>query len=170
MSLASVSSLKAQFLALKPTTDRVSACTAMANLVGSFCNNVQASPGGSVGILTFSNSAMADVLMTMRGTVGNDWITKFASAWEAGISSGIITPGTITNAAWTVSSVDLSASVSNLSAAKAILVAGLSSVNASNNPPQPLAKAISDAMLAITFLATGTSVGPTPVPLPFTAQ
>lgn len=177
--LESQDALAAQLLALPPVKDQLQGVTNFVNVIANFTNQVQAGSSGSVGILTFSNAAMIAILMTQQPVGDNSWIPKFADAWYAGVASGTITPGTVTDATWDVSIVDIdtspspAATITTLSAAKSLLMSELAQVVPTQTAPILMAKAIRDATLAFTFLCIGLKKPPptgTDFPISFPAQ
>jgi hypothetical protein len=138
---------------------------------------LQAGPTGSSGIFALNRPAMIGILMTQEPTATKDWILKFADAWEAGVSGAIIAPATVTNPAWggsggvdTLTLPSGAATIVNIPAGKAILMAELSKVKPTVPAPMPLAEAVQKATKTLSFLCIGLSPGMTPVPIPFTAQ
>ena len=176
--LPSASSLKDQLKALQPTQNAVQGITDFVTVISSFTNQVQAGPTGTPGILTFGNAAMVSIMMTMQPVKDNSWIPNFANAWAAGLLAGICTPGTVTDPAWIGSVVDImtlpsaTATIPNISAAKAALMSELANVGPTDDAPLPLATAIRNATLQLQFLCIGLGPQPAllPIPLPFSAQ
>ena len=175
MSLPSVSSLNNQLLALPPTLSSHEGATQFVNVIADYINQVQAGPTGSPGILTYTRPPAIAAIEALPPVIDNSWIPNFAAAVHLGVTSGILTPGTVTDPAWTASVVDvLPPVIITLPAALAVLTAGLAPVTSGNNPAMPMAQAIHDYALAFTFLCTGLALAlpapPIPVPLPFPAQ
>jgi len=175
--LPSYTVLAHNILNLSPTT---SANTGMTNLtaqIADFMNQVQAA-GGEPGIFALAQSVVVAALAALPPVSDNSWINGFANAFEAGVTAAIITPGTVTNAAWIGSSgIDVNtlpsaSTITTIAAAKAQLISDLANVTSSNNPPYPLAQAISDATLKFIFLCIGLGPPPTfvPIPLPLAAE
>lgn len=179
MSLPSVTSLKNDILALSPTTNQVQGVTDFVNVVANFTNQVQAGSGGTPGILIFGNTAMISILLTQVPVSDNSWISTFVNAWQAGITTSVITPSTVTNAAWTGSgnkdtntSPSAATTIPTIAAAAAVLTAQLANVVPDSTAPLALAQALSDATLALSFICIGLGPGPsfTPIPITFPAQ
>jgi hypothetical protein len=177
--LPSSDDLKQSILNLSPSKDAVSGVTAFVKVIADFTNMVQGGPLGTPGILTFGNEAMIAMMLQMQPVKDASWIPKFADAWEEGILTSIITPGTISNPAiWLGSIVDVAtlptaaATILTLPAAKAVLTAELANVKPDSNAPLPLATAIRDATLALVFNAIGLGPPPTftPIPVPTSAE
>jgi hypothetical protein len=177
--LSSADDLKASLLALKPTKDSSQGIKAFVGVIADFMSKIQGGPLGTPGILTFGSSAMEAILMTMQPVSDSSWISKFADAFEAGLLTSIITPGTITNPVWLGSGgLDIltlpsgAATIITIPVAKALLVSGLASVGPTSDAPLPLATAIRNAALALVFLAIGLGPPPTfiPTPIPTSAQ
>jgi hypothetical protein len=173
--LPSVSTFSNTLLALSPVDVSLAGATQFIGAVASFINQVQAGPTGSPGILTYGESAAIAAMQSLPPVNDNSWITGFASAIHVGTTTGILVPGTVTSPAWTASLVDVDPPVIITSAiALSTLISGLSSVTSSNNPPVPMAQAISNYALALTFQCTGLALAPPgppiPVPLTFNAE
>jgi hypothetical protein len=176
--LPTASSFKDSLLALSPTKDQAEGVNNFVNAVADFSNQVQAGSTGTPGILTFGNSAMVAILLTQHPVKDSSWIMPFANAWEAGILASVITPGTVTGPAWIGSVVDVDTlpsaadTITTLSAAKAILISGLGNVAPTSDAPLPLATAIRNATLALTFNCIGLGAPPdfTPIPIPIPAE
>ena len=177
MSLDSASVLNTAILNMSPSASKPAATQAFVDVVGDFMDKIQGGPTGSVGIMTFGRSAMYAILVTQSPTTGNDWIANFASAWEAGCSAAIITPGTVSDPSWggsggvdTLTPGSGAAAIINLPIAKTTLESGLASVAPDNSAALPFANAIRDAALTIQFLCIGLSPAMSPTPIPKTAQ
>ena len=176
--LPSADTLKQNILSLKPTKNSIEGITAFVEVIADFMNLVQAGPTGSTGIFTFNNSAMISIMETMKPVKDNSWIANFANAWEAGVSGGIISPGTVTDPTWIGSGnkdietlPSASATIINITSAKAHLISNLSNINISN-APLPFATAIRNATLIFQFNCIGLGSPPsfTPIPIVFSAQ
>src|ERR1035441_10428782 len=98
--LPSANDLKNHLKALAPTKDASEGIKNFVTVVANFTNQVQAGPMGSAGILTFGNSAMISAMTAMTPVKDSSWIQNFANAWEAGILSAVITPGTVMFPGW----------------------------------------------------------------------
>jgi hypothetical protein len=172
--LPPVSDLAAQILTVPPEISSEVAATNFINVISAFMDQVQAGSLGSPGILTYNKSPAISGIQALSPVIDSSWITNFANAIHSGVTTGTLTPVTVTDPVWTASGVDiLSPTIPTLSAALATLISGLSSVTSSNNPPQPMAQAIHDYATALTFLCTGLVAGspsPTPLPLTFSAE
>lgn len=177
--LPSVSSLAADILALPTTLDALQGMTNFVGVIAAFMNQVQGGPTGTPGIFTLGNAAMIAALAAMPPVADNSWIVPFANAWEMGVITGIIVPGTVTNPIWIGSGgLDVLTvptpivTITTIALAKATLISGLASATASNNPPVPFAQAINDATLAFIFTCIG--IGPPlaflPIPIPTPAM
>jgi len=177
--LGTAQDLKSALLALEPTKDKTQGITKFVGVISSFMNKVQGGPLGSPGIFTFNDAAMIAILMTQQPVKDNSWIPTFASAWEAGCIAAVIAPGTVTNPVWIGSGTKdvatlptAAATITTLSAAKALLTAGLASVGPTSDAPLPLANAIRNATLAFVFNCIGLGPPPplTPIPVPTPAE
>ena len=176
--LGTADSLKTSLLSLPPTKDKVAGITAFVGKISIFTNQLQAGPTGSPGIFTFGDAAMISAMMSMAPVSDNSWMSKFADAWAAGVTAAIIAPGTVTSPLWLGSAVDIatlptaSATILNIAAAKASLLAGLASVGPTSDAPLPLATAIRSATLLFSFNCIGLGPPPVfaPIPVPTTAQ
>lgn len=171
--LPPVSTLASNILALPTTTSANAGMTQFVGVIAAHMNQVQGGPTGTPGIFTLGNAAMIALLAAMPPVADNSWIVSFANAMEAGILTGIITPGTVTNPAWlgsgNVDAVTLPSTVATILTiplAKATLIAALASATASNNPPVPFAQAIQSATLAFIFTCIGLGPPPTFLPTP----
>lgn len=165
--------------ALAPTKDQSSGVDAFVTAISDFTNQLQAGPTGLPGILTFGNAAFKTALLTMQPVADNSWISNFANVWEAGINTSIITPGTVTEPVWIGSGgLDVAtlpsatATITTIAAAKAVLISGLASVVPTSGKPIPLATALRNATLALTFTCIGLGSPPTltPIPIPISAE
>jgi uncharacterized transporter YbjL len=179
MSLPSAQTLSNNILALAPSSITDVAIPLFVDVIANFTNEVQAGPDGTPGILTFGNAAMVTAMEAMVPVADSSWIPIFADAWEAGITTGIITPGTVTDPAWlgsgnkdTETLASPATTIITLSAAKAILISGLMSAMPDNTAPLAFATAIYNATLAFQFECIGLGVAPTfiPIPIVFPAQ
>lgn len=174
--LPPVSSLTNDIKGLPPTLSSLEGATNFINVVAAFMNQLQAGPLGAPGIFTYTKPPAIALLMALPPVKDNSWIPNFANAIHAGATAAILVPGTVTNpSVWTASVTDILPPVNTtIAAALPVLIGGLSSVTYQNNPPQPLAQAISDYTKAFTFLVTGLALAPpgapVPVPLTFPAQ
>jgi hypothetical protein len=172
--LPSVGSLSADLLTLPEELNSAAAATNFINKIAAFMDQVQAGPTGSPGIFTYNKPPAIAGIQALTPVIDNSWITNFANAIHSGSTSATLTPGTVTSPVWTASLVDtFPPTITTLSAALSTLISDLASVTSGNNPPMPLAQAISNYTLAFTFECTGlaTSVpSPIPVPLPFSAE
>lgn len=169
--LPSVNSLSNDLLALPPTLSSLEGATNFINVVAAFMDQLQAGSGGTPGIFTYTKPPAIALLLALPPVNDNSWIPNFANAIHAGSTAAILAPGTVTNSAWTASGVDVLPPVNTgIATALPVLISGLSNVTSSNNPPMPLAQAISDYTKAFTFLVTGLVLAPPgpPVPLPLT--
>jgi hypothetical protein len=177
MSLDSASVLNTAILNMSPSASKPAATQAFVDVVGDFMDKIQGGPTGSVGIMAFGRPAMYAILVTQSPTTGNDWIANFASAWEAGCTAAVITPGTVSDPGWggsggfdTLTPGSGAAAILNIAAAKAILEAELASVTPDSSAALPFANAIRNAALTIQFNCIGVSPGMSPAPIPKTAQ
>ena len=174
--LPSVDSLSANILALTPTTDAMAGMTSFTGVIADFMANVQAGPTGSPGIFALAQSMVIPALAALPPVANSSWISGFADALEAGINAAIITPGTASNPALTTSGVDVAtlptgaATITTISAAKAVLMSDLMNATAGNNPAVPFAQAISDCTLAFVFNCIGLGPGSSPIPIPLSAE
>jgi len=162
-----------------------------AQALGDLMNKVQGGATGSPGIFAFAVPIMKAQLMTLTPTGGPEWATKLATGWQTACTASIITPGTVSNPAWTASGVDVltlptaAATITTISAAGAALSSSLSAVaqifQASNpdpgevaNAPEKMAKAFRDATLLFQFTCIGLVLAPPappfPLPLPVSAM
>lgn len=177
--LSTAEDFKNFILSLPPTRDSVEGVNNFVTVIANFTNSVQAGPTGSPGILTFGNSAMISALLTMQPVKDNSWIQRFADAWESGITTSIITPGTVIEPVWLGSAgLDIatvpsaSATILTIPTAKAGLITELSTSDLLSNSPLPLATAIRNATLALVFNCIGLGPPPffVPIPIPLSAQ
>ncbi len=173
--LPPVSSLTNDIKGLPPTLSSLEGATNFINVVAAFMDQLQAGPLGAPGIFTYTKPPAIALLMALPPVKDNSWITNFANAIHAGSTAAILVPGTVTAPVWTASIVDVLPPVNTtIAAALPVLIGGLNNVSYSNNPPQPLAQAISDYTKAFTFLVTGLALAPPappiPIPLTFPAQ
>jgi hypothetical protein len=177
--LPSVNSLSSNILALPPTTDITAGMTSLVGVISDFMDQVQGGATGTPGIFTLANSLVITALSELTPVADSSWISGFANALESGITAAIITPGTVTNPAWSGSgNLDVAtlptgaATITTISAAKAALMSGLASATAGNNPAVPFAQAISDCTLAFVFTCIGLGPPPTeaPTPIPVSAE
>ena len=177
--LASAESFANDILTLMPTNNVVQDVTNFVIKVGNFCNQVQAGDTGMVGILTFGNQAMIDAILSMQPVSDNSWVEPFVDAFIDGLSTSIISAGTVMDIAW-LGSGKLDAAtlpiatvtLTTIPLSKASLTASLLSAVPTSGPPIQFANAIRNAMLQLVFLCVGLGVGPTftPIPLPFNAE
>lgn len=179
MSLPSVSTLSNNLLALTPSDSILSAIPPFVGVIADFMNQVQANPGGSVGIFTLGNAAMIAAIEAMVPVADNSWIPIFADAWEAGVTAGVIAPSTVTDSVWlgsddkdTETSPSPTTTIVTLAAAKTVLISGLTTAMPDINEPIAFATAISNATLAFSFQCIGLGPPPTftPIPVTFSAQ
>lgn len=175
--LPNVNILAANILALPKTTDKMAGMTGFTRVIADFMDQVQASSEGSVGIFALAQSIVIPLLAALPLVADNSWIPGFADALEAGIINAIITPSTVTDRAWggsafrdTLTLPTGAATITTISAAKAILISELASATYSNNPPVPFAQAIMDCTLAFIFNCIGLGPSLTPVPIPMSAE
>jgi len=172
--LPSPGSLSSDLLTLPEELSSHQAAVNFVAKVAAFMNQVQAGPTGTPGIFTFNNASAVSGIEALTPVLDNSWIVGFANALHSGSTAATLTPGTVSSPTWTSSGVDvLPPTITTLPAALGVLIAGLGSVTSSNNPPMPLAQAISNYTLAFVFQCTGfeaTDGGPVPVPLTFPAQ
>lgn len=173
--LPSVSSLNDQLLALPPTMSAHEGAVQFIDVVANYINQVQAGPTGSPGILTYTRPPAVAAIEALPPVIDNSWIPNFAAAVHLGVTAGILTPGTVTDPAWTASTVDvLTPVIINLPAGLATLIGALPPVTSGNNPAMPMAQAIHDYAFSFIFLCTGFALAlpapPVPVPLTFPAQ
>jgi len=177
--LPSAEDFKNSILALTPTKDASAGVKAFVKVVADFTNTVQGGPTGTPGILTFGNSAMEAILLTMQPVKDSSWIMPFANAWEAGILTSVIAAGTVSEPVWIGSGgfdiatlPSAAATITTIPVAKALLIVELANVVGNSDAPLPLAKAIRDATLALIFNVIGLGPPPTftPIPIPVSAQ
>jgi hypothetical protein len=173
--LPSVSDLNNKILALRPTTSEIEGVTQFVKVIADFMNQMQAGSVGMPGIFTYNNAVAIALLQVLPEVADNSWIIPFANAIHAGSSAASLSPGTVTNPAWTASLVDVLPPVNTgLAAALPVLISGLQKVTSLNNPAMPMAQAISDYAKAFIFLVTGLVLAPPgppiPLPLPFPAK
>ncbi len=174
--LPTASSFKADLLTLPPTQNKAAGIAAFVGKVADFCNEVQAGATGSPGILTFGNAAMIAAMMSMPIVSDDSWKSLFADAFESGILTGVILPGTTIQPPWLGSIVDVAtlpspaATITTIPLVKSTLLSGLS--GATSDAPLSMATAIRDAMLQISFLCIGLGPPPlfVPIPIPISAQ
>lgn len=175
--LPPVSVLSANLMALAPSPIQAVAVMNFVDVVCDYIDMVQASPLGSPGILTTNRPIFAQTLQMQMPVPGPAWISNFVLAFQQGVSLGIITPGTVTNPVWLGSGVDVLtlptpiATIVTLELATSLLQVGLLNVSAAPGAPMPLAQAISDAVMAFSFLCIGLGPPPAfpPIPLPLPA-
>lgn len=179
MSLPSASALKDKIKALAPSTDKAAATQAFVDVIGDFMDQIQAGPTGSPGILKFGRPAMFGILMTLAPVTDGSWMIGFANAWQAGMLTSIVTPGTVSNPAWLGSgNKDIltlpaaAATIPTIAAGFAVLLGKLAAVKPDSGAPQPLADAVHAAALVLIFICIG--LGPPivfpPIPIPIPAQ
>jgi hypothetical protein len=177
VSVASAASLNSDILAMPPSADQATGVQNFVDVIGNFMDQLQAGPTGAPGIFTFGRPAMFSILMTQAPVASSAWIATFANAWEAGVLTAVVTPGTVLNPAWIgsggVDAVTLpsgAATILTVAVAKAGLIADLASVAPSASSAMPFATAIRNATLALTFNCIGLSALMVPVPIPTPAQ
>jgi len=173
--LGSADDLKNQLLTLKPSDSPIEAATNFINVVAAFFDKVQAGPTGSPGIFTYNKAVAIPLIAALPPVPDQSWIMPFANAINAGAVAGTLTPGTVTlPAVWLVSVVDvLPPVITTIAVAKNLLIAALTPVTSTNNPPLPLAQALYLYISAFIFLVTGiggTVISPVPIPVPIPAQ
>lgn len=167
--LPSVSSLNSQLLALPPVITSEAGATQFVNIIGDYIDQVQGGPLGTPGILTYLRPPVISAIQSIRPVADSSWITNFANAIHLGSTGATLIPGTITDPAWTASSVDIGpVSIITLPAALSTLISGLNQVTYNNNPAMPLAQAIHDYVIAFTFQTTGLMIIPGPSVAPLT--
>ncbi len=159
--------------ALSLPLDKVEAVNDFVTAVANFTNLVQAGPTGNPGILKFGNAAMAALLLQMPPVTDESWIPQFANAWQAGLFTSTITPGTVTNVLWIGSGgLDILTvpspivTIPTLAVAKDLLMALLATVTITPDAPLPFATAIRTATLALEFTCIGLGPPPTFTPIP----
>lgn len=174
--LPPVSALNSAILGLTPLANQHTALVNFVNVIADHMDQVQAA-GGGPGILTVNRPVFVAQLETQAPTADSSWIPNFGLAWFMGVAQGTIAPGTVSNGAWSGgSSVDIltpgngAGAIPNLSAARAVLEAGLANVKGDNSAAMPMAQAIQDGTLAMIFLCIGLSAGGSPVPVPCPAS
>lgn len=125
--------------------------------------------GGAPGVLTFARSIFKVQLDSLVPTASTSWAALMAAAWGTAITASVITPGTVTDPAWsgsgnkdTVTLTTGAAVITNIAAAQASLQASLLAIDPSDSN-RAMAKAFRDATL--TLLLTCIGLGPPP-PLP----
>lgn len=173
MAVSTAADLNTKILALSPSTSKPSAVQAFVDVIATFTQDVQAGSMGSPGVLTLNKPAMVGILTSQSPTAGNDWIMTMANAWEAGVSTGTVAVGTVTNPAWIGSGgMDISCNISNVAAAKSMLISELASVVPDSSAALPMATAFRNATLALKFLCVGLGPPPSmaPIPLTFNAE
>lgn len=173
--LPSQSTLANNILALPPTTDKVAGITSLVGVLGDFMDMVQGNPGGTVGIFTLNNPTVVAALSSLVPVDDNSWVSAFTTAFLSGVTTGTITPGTVTNSAWTGSgdldtetSPSPTSTILTLSAFESTLMSGLNGATAENDPPQPFAGAFRDSTLEFSFSCIGLGPPPTFTPIPIT--
>lgn len=167
--LPSVSSLNSQLLDLSPVDTSIAGATQFVNTVAAYISQVQGGPTGAPGILTYMTAPAISAITSLQPVADSSWITNFANAIHSGVTAAILTPGTISDPAWTASGVDIGpVSITTLSAALSTLISGLNSVTSINNPAMPMAQAIHDYAMAFTFQTTGLIIIPGPSTAPLT--
>lgn len=178
--LPSADDFSSQIKSLGPAPDKATGIAEFVGKIADFTNQVQAGSTGTAGILTFGNAAMISVMNSMQPVTDNSWASPFADAWAAGISTAIITPGTVTDPTvptpvWTGSGLlDIAtlpsgtATIPNIAAAKAALLTDLTNMVATQDAPLPLATAIRNATLMLIFIVIGLSDPPSFLPIPLT--
>jgi hypothetical protein len=177
--LPSVNILSNNLLALSPTLIPLTGATAFVGVIADYMNQVEAHPGGSVGIFALANEIVIPLIVAMPPVSDNSWIPVFANALQAGILAAIITPGTVTNPLWLGSGTkDVAtlptgaATITTIPAATAALISALASATAGNNPAIPFAQAINDCTLQFIFTCIGLGAPPAlpPIPIPLGAE
>ncbi len=173
--LPSQSTLANNILALPTTTDKVAGITSLVGVLASFMDQVQAGSDGTVGIFTLNNATVISALSSLVPVDDNSWVSAFTTAFLSGVTAGVITPGTVTNSAWTGSgnmdtqtSASPSSTITTLSAFESTLMSGLNSATAEKDPPQPFAGAFRDSTLEFDFTCIGLGPPPTFTPIPIT--
>lgn len=179
MALPTASTLSDNLLALTPSDTIDGAIPPFVGVIADFTNEVQAGPDGTVGVLTFGNAAMIAAMEAMTRVPDNSWIPIFADAWEAGITTSVITPSTVTDSVWsgsgdkdTETSPSPTTTITTIAAAKAVLIAGLTTAEPDDNEPIAFATAIYNATLALSFTCIGLGPPPAlpPISIVFPAQ
>jgi len=175
--LTPASTLNSAILALAPSDDKGAAITAFVAVIAEYMNQVQGGSDGTVGILTVSQSAMYNVFITQAPVADSSWINTFAEAWYQGVAQGTITPGTVTNSAWSGGSTTDTetqstgmAVIANLATAQALLTSELAAATYGNNPALPFATAVRDATLACTFTCIGLDSSSNPQSVQISAE
>lgn len=172
--LPTANTLANDLLALTPSDNAITAITAFVGILANFINLVQAGPTGTPGILTFGNAAMITALLSMQPVDDNSWLNNFGNAFEAGLNSSVITPGTVTLPVWVGSSVDVATSSSptatilTIAASRALLISGLTTCQPTDSAPIEFATAFRNAALALEFNCIGLGSPPTFTPIPVT--
>jgi hypothetical protein len=181
-----LSDWKARLLAMPSVNSAPSGAQNLADFIGDMSNKVQGGPTGTQGIFTFDRGTFVSTLLGSGfGPVADtSWVMKISNAWFAGSSGSTISPSTVTDGLWTVSTVDVNTiptgavTITTLSSAKSTLEAGLLSAGApyvagtitdpsqSDAQVEKFAQAFRDAILAFKFNCIGIGlVGPNPTNL-----
>lgn len=194
MSLDPLSDWTARLLAMPQVDTPLLGATNLADFYGDLADKVEAdSPdGSSVGIFTFDRITFATTLVGLGfgPDASTAWAGKIATAYSTALATSVITPGTVTSAAWTLSTVDTltaptgAATITSIAAAAASLETDLIASNAlfqagtittpseADSSIEDFANAFRKATLLFEFLCIGIAAGapPTPVPLTFPAK
>ena len=180
-----LSTWKDRLLQMKPTSTPIDGVTNLANFLNEMMNKVQAI-GGHQGIFTFNKALFLATLTPTLVPTGSAsvWSAAVATAWQTAVAASIITPATVSNPAWLISSVDImtlpigASTIVTLSAASMSLKSALASSQSTfsgnvSSGQEAFAKAFRDATLMFQFLCIGiggTPISPVPIPLPLGAQ
>lgn len=170
--------LSANLKALAPSPIPIVGATNFVNTVCDYMEKVQAGSGGSPGILTMNRPIFISMMTSMLPVPDLSWVPNFVAAWLEAVSTGVITPGTVSNPVWigsggfdTNTLPSAAATITTLAAAATSLQSSLLSIVPDPTSPLPLANAINAATLEFTFLCIGLASPPafTPIPIPFSA-
>lgn len=151
----------------------------LADFYGDMADKVEG-VGGKPGIFTFNRAVFIAALDGFPpDPSAPSWALRVSDAWQKACAASIITPATVTNAAWTASVKDVltvpigAATIITLSAAKVKLQTDLiaSATVFKGNSDQGIIKfasAFREATLLFQFLTIGLVLAPpgAPVPLP----
>lgn len=163
---------------MEPVNSQGAGAQNLADFYGDLADKVEGI-GGTPGIFRFNRGLFTANLAPglIPDPSAPSWSSKIANAWLAAVGASSITPGTVSNPAWTASGVDSqtattgSATIITLSAAKGILQTGLiasaSAFQSNTDAGQvTFAQAFLNATRAFTFLTIGLVLAPPGPPIP----